>query len=156
MKLVIQTQFRENYGAHDWDGKGECPQYWKFKGGDTYVVEVNLQEAQDKSFYARVAKCIEHSSNYSEEYIIGETLVDDIDYVESDHCQEWESPIYCILMSDRDQLMCKSVARKYDMDATPFGERSWFQNEEGRSEMTLITFEGMDKLEKYYADKEAA
>lgn len=156
MKLVIQTQFRENYGAHDWDGKGECPQYWKCKGGDTYVVEMNLQEAQDKSFYARVAKCIEHSSNYSEEFIISETLVDDIDYVESDHCESWESPIYCILMSDRDQLMCKSVARKYDMDATPFGERSWFQNEEGRSEMSLITFEGMDKLEKYYADKEAA
>ena len=38
MKLVIQTQYKENYGAHDWDGKGECPQYWKFKGGDTYVV----------------------------------------------------------------------------------------------------------------------
>jgi len=37
MKLVIQTQFKENYGAHDWDGKGECPQYWKFKGGETYV-----------------------------------------------------------------------------------------------------------------------
>ena len=156
MKLVIQTQFRENYVAHDWDGKGECPQYWKCEGGDTYVVEMNLQEAQDKSFYARVAKCIEHSSNYSEEFIISETLVDDIDYVESDHCESWESPIYCILISDRDQLMCKSVARKYDMDATPFGERSWFQNEEGRSEMSLITFEGMDKLEKYYADKEAA
>ena len=40
MKLVIHTQFKENYGAHDWDGKGECPQYWKFKGGSTYVVEV--------------------------------------------------------------------------------------------------------------------
>jgi hypothetical protein len=156
MKLVIQTQFRENYGAHDWDGKGECPQYWKFKGGDTYVVEVNLQEAQDKSFYTRVAKCIEHSSDYAEEYIIGETLVDDIDFKESDHCDEWESPIYCILMSDRDELMCKQIARKYNMDATPFGERSWSQNEEGRSEMSLITFEGMDKLEKYYADKEAA
>jgi hypothetical protein len=37
MKLVIQTQFKENYGAHDWDGKGECPQDWKFKGGETYV-----------------------------------------------------------------------------------------------------------------------
>ena len=37
MKLVIQTQFKENYGAHDWDGEGECPQYWKFKGGETYV-----------------------------------------------------------------------------------------------------------------------
>ena len=22
MKLVIQTQHKENYGAHDWDGKG--------------------------------------------------------------------------------------------------------------------------------------
>ena len=63
MKLVIQTQFRENYGAHDWDGKGECPQYWKFKGGDTYIVDVSLAEAQDKSFYASVAKCIEHKSD---------------------------------------------------------------------------------------------
>lgn len=141
MKLVILTQFRENYGAHDWDGKGECPQYWKFKGGDTYIVDVNLQEAQDKSFYARVAKCIEHSSNYSEEYIIGETLVDDVDFVESDHVEEWESPIYCVLMSDRDELMCKSVARKYDMESTPFGERSWTQTSEGRSEMRLVTFE---------------
>ena len=39
MKLVIQTQYKENYGAHDWDGQGECPQYWKFKGGDTFVVQ---------------------------------------------------------------------------------------------------------------------
>ena len=38
MKLVIQTQIKENYGAHDWDGEGECPQRWKFKGGTTYVV----------------------------------------------------------------------------------------------------------------------
>lgn len=155
MKLVILTQFRENYGAHDWDGKGECPQYWKFKGGDTYIVDVNLQEAQDKSFYARVAKCIEHSSNYSEEYIIGETLVDDVDFVESDHVEEWDSPIYCVLMSDRDELMCKSVARKYDMESTPFGERSWTQTSEGRSEMRLVTFEQMDEIIAY-SNKEVA
>ncbi len=30
---VIDTQYKENYGAHDWDGTGECPQRWKFKGG---------------------------------------------------------------------------------------------------------------------------
>jgi len=76
MKLVILTQFRENYGAHDWDGKGECPQYWKFKGGDTYIVEVSLEEAQDRQFYKDVYKCIEHSSDYSEEYVIGEDLWD--------------------------------------------------------------------------------
>ena len=38
-KLLIQTQCFENYGAHDWDGVGECPQYWKAKGGEDYVVK---------------------------------------------------------------------------------------------------------------------
>ena len=38
MKLLITTQVYENYGAHDWDGKGLCPQYWKAKGGSDYVV----------------------------------------------------------------------------------------------------------------------
>lgn len=36
MKLHIETQIYENYGAHDWDGTGDCPQYWKAKGGDSY------------------------------------------------------------------------------------------------------------------------
>ena len=36
MKLMITTQVQENYGAHDWDGEGACPQYWKFKGGNDY------------------------------------------------------------------------------------------------------------------------
>jgi hypothetical protein len=36
--LVIQTQHYENYGAHDWDGEGQCPQYWKAKGGCEYKV----------------------------------------------------------------------------------------------------------------------
>jgi hypothetical protein len=39
MKLLITTQVYENYGAHDWDGKGECPQYWKAKGGNDYVIK---------------------------------------------------------------------------------------------------------------------
>ena len=38
-KLLITTQVYENYGAHTWDGKGECPQYWKAKGGSDYVVK---------------------------------------------------------------------------------------------------------------------
>ena len=40
MKLHIWTQDYENYGAHDWDGTGECPQYWKAKGGaDFFIVK---------------------------------------------------------------------------------------------------------------------
>ena len=38
-KLLITTQVYENYGAHDWNGKNECPQYWKAKGGSDYVVK---------------------------------------------------------------------------------------------------------------------
>lgn len=157
MKLVIQTQFRENYGAHDWDGKGECPQYWKCKGGSTYIVEVNLQEAQDVAFYESVQKCIEHKSDYSEEFILGlGDLIDEIDFKESDHVEHWESPIYCIKLSDRDELLCKSVARKYDMEATPYGERSWSQTEDGCSDQRLITFEQMDEIVSYYKFDEAS
>jgi hypothetical protein len=39
MKLLITTQVYENYGAHDWDGAGSCPQYWKAKGGNDYVIK---------------------------------------------------------------------------------------------------------------------
>ena len=39
-RLVLFTQVHENYGAHDWDGEGECPQYWKAKGGNEYHVEL--------------------------------------------------------------------------------------------------------------------
>jgi hypothetical protein len=38
-KLLISTQYYENYGAHDWEGEGPCPQYWKAKGGSDYVVK---------------------------------------------------------------------------------------------------------------------
>ena len=30
--VIIQTQYRENYGAHEWNSKGDCPQFWKDKG----------------------------------------------------------------------------------------------------------------------------
>ena len=54
MKLVIHTQFKENYGAHDWDGQGECPQYWKFKGGSTYIVS-DVEREQDAVAFVMAA-----------------------------------------------------------------------------------------------------
>lgn len=49
--IVISTQIHENYGAHDWDGEGQCPQYWKAKGGDEYrhPVALQLDEVQDRA-----------------------------------------------------------------------------------------------------------
>jgi len=47
-KLLITTQTYENYGAHDWDGTGQCPQYWKAKGGSDYVVKkVNVNKVTE-------------------------------------------------------------------------------------------------------------
>ena len=40
-KLLIHSQYEENYAAHDWDGKGDCPQSWKSKGGHTFEIEVD-------------------------------------------------------------------------------------------------------------------
>lgn len=80
MKLVIQTQYRENYGAHDWSGEGECPQYWKFKGGSTYVVR-DISPAQreriNSSGIPTLTTLIEYRNEASEEYILGYEVVED-------------------------------------------------------------------------------
>lgn len=51
MKLIISTQVFENYGAHAWNGEGECPQCWKAKGGDDYeVATFSAEQANDREF----------------------------------------------------------------------------------------------------------
>ena len=139
MKLVIDTQFMENYGAHDWDGKGECPQGWKYKGGDTYVVDCDLSQALDKSFYDAVAKCIVHKSDYSEEFIVGESLVDDIDFDPAKVVAEWDTAIYAKF--DGTNLICEREQKSYDMSNRVVGVRTWMQNADGRYDMALRTFE---------------
>ena len=79
MKLVITTQIRENYAAHD-GFSGEY--YWKMKGGNTYVVE-NLNSKQVNKIsdggIPTLTKLIEEKNDYFEEYIIGWEIVDDAD-----------------------------------------------------------------------------
>jgi hypothetical protein len=73
MKLMIQTQIQENYGAHDWDGQGECPQRWKFKGGNDYSynlgTSVRNSEALAELVYALSQKVEEDSIGYREDVI---------------------------------------------------------------------------------------
>ena len=68
MMLVIRTQYMENYGAHDWDGTGECPQYWKMKGGSEYkITDVPLNiDYQEVVSMANVEK----DNEYCREYIL--------------------------------------------------------------------------------------
>ena len=76
-KLLITTQVHENYGAHDWDGKGECPQYWKAKGGSEYVVkDIDINRAA--AIAAAATKQLDSTSEYYTESVIGwEVVADD-------------------------------------------------------------------------------
>ena len=90
MKLVISTQCRENYGAHDWDGVGTCPQYWKNKGGSEYIVDdIEQFVAIDDDFFAKniksvvydyIAQKITQDSDYYEESILNYSIEDN-DYM---------------------------------------------------------------------------
>ena len=63
MAKLVTTQYRENYGSHDWNGKGDCPQYWKSKGGEVYIVDdsIDIKIFEDTIVY---------SDNYSEESVV--------------------------------------------------------------------------------------
>jgi hypothetical protein len=81
MKLVISTQVYENYGAHDWDGTGECPQYWKAKGGSDYVIK-RFKGGDEEA--AKAIVClrpqIESDDEFYREYILAWNIVGD-DYL---------------------------------------------------------------------------
>ena len=80
MKLHITTQFMENYGAHTWDGEGECPQYWKFKGGEDYFYKlgdyIRSEEALAELVQALRSR-VEWSDEGSRSYIVGYGVVED-------------------------------------------------------------------------------
>lgn len=78
MKLLITSQTRENYGAHDWDGTGACPQYWKNKGGCYYVVENVSTDAGDIEMVAEWAcSQINDYSEYWDVWVVDWELVAD-------------------------------------------------------------------------------
>ena len=93
MKLVIQTQYRENYAAHNEDYvHGVSESYWKFKGGDTFVVSCSLADAQDPDFRQAAFDAVSYSNEASEEYVLDYNFIDDAEFKISDHVQEWETP----------------------------------------------------------------
>ncbi len=78
MKLLITTQNHENYGAHDWDGVGECPQYWKAKGGSDFVVKNFTDINNTTEVVMALRGQIEEDSEYFRSSIIEwEVVADD-------------------------------------------------------------------------------
>ena len=77
-KLLITTQVYENYGAHDWDGEGECPQRWKAKGGSDYVVKKFRDFSAVSETVMALRGQIEQDNDGFRETIIGwEVVADD-------------------------------------------------------------------------------
>ena len=80
-KLMITTQVYENYGAHDWDGEGSCPQYWKAKGGNDYVVKkFKGGDAEATVAVMSLRGQIEQSNDYFREHIVDWSIKSD-DYL---------------------------------------------------------------------------
>ena len=79
-KLLITTQVYENYGSHDWDGVGECPQYWKAKGGNDYVIKNYTDFGTITETIMVVRSNIETDNEYYREHIINWEIVSD-DYL---------------------------------------------------------------------------
>ena len=97
--LVIQTQYRENYAAHNEDYKhGIDEPYWKFKGGCTYFVN-DLTESNINSIIANgipnLTKLIESSNEGFEEYIIDWEIRDlgKNGDGKGPICEPWETPV---------------------------------------------------------------
>lgn len=94
-KLLITTQVYENYGAHDWDGEGECPQYWKAKGGNDYVVKNFKGNDRNATEAVMVLSSqIEQDNQYFREHIIDFRIVKDDYLTEFERSQlEYEGKI---------------------------------------------------------------
>lgn len=161
IRLVFVTQYCENYGAHDWDGEGECPQRWKYKGGSTYVVPCTPEQLADAEWYNAVENGIAKRNDYEQEYIVDAKVVDAIDYVESDYVDFWEAPINVHVSIGGDLLMEQQVL---DFTNRVVGVRRWVQNaEEGMigsgtvqefSEPVTIEWRERKEMEMHGIDEE--
>lgn len=85
-RLLVTTQYMENYAIWDWEAdgcQGEPPQGWKYKGANEhFIATLSLAEVATlgpqglEALVNQAAPTIEHSDNYTREYVIGWDLLD--------------------------------------------------------------------------------
>jgi hypothetical protein len=76
MKLHIWTQDHENYGAHDWDGEGACPQRWKAKGGaDFFIPKFKGGAEEATQAVMALRSSIEERNEYFRREVLGWNIV---------------------------------------------------------------------------------
>ena len=92
--LVIRTQVLENYAFPDYDGQGECPQNWKPKGGELYVINNVLPDiTEEKELIDALEYLITQNDNYTQEYIQNFRMYPDGTGL-LEFADEWEYPIF--------------------------------------------------------------
>jgi hypothetical protein len=141
MKILMMCQDRENYGAHDWDDAStECPQYWKNKGGDTYIIEnVTVAQGRDEAFWQLAEEAIESSDDYFSTHILQQQLVDD-DYDTSSWIESWETPIRLNLVGEDFHA---ERTRAIGLDDSLFSvNESWIQKDGDRLHYTSLNTRG--------------
>jgi hypothetical protein len=127
MKVVINTQYRENYGEPG-------SPHWKFKGGDVYVIPNTA--ALSRGEREELRNLIEYSNEMAEEYISSTHIVGD-DQVVRD---EWEAPI--VLARGEDGRWTASVVHVNDgqfIDGIATKSETWTLLPEGeRQDYTAV------------------
>ena len=71
-KLVIQTQYMENYDVDEVSEEG----YWKFKGGHDYIID-NVDVNNVQSVANEIIPLIEYDNSMSREFVLEWTVVND-------------------------------------------------------------------------------
>lgn len=74
--INIDFSYRENYGAHDWYGEGECPQYWKDKGLVSRAVTVDSLEEVGDIVSVIVLEEEQHNDNFSHVSYYGHSVTE--------------------------------------------------------------------------------
>ena len=115
-KLVIQTQYKENYAYPDWDGKGECPDGWKFKGGSSYVVNSFKDFDKVTEVMKQLDALITFGNEGFEEYILSWEIVPQSRKV----CEDWETIT---------QLWLNPVGKWEALKITDNREDGWMRKE---------------------------
>ena len=93
LNLIIQTQYKENYAAHDEDYvHGVSEPYWKFKGGSSYLItDIDFLNTEYLEGLIEETKFLHSYENAgSMEYVLNWELIDENDV--SNHMSDWETP----------------------------------------------------------------
>jgi|TARA_B100000768_G_C11146363_1_gene318341 hypothetical protein len=93
LNLIIQTQYKENYAAHNEDYEhGVSEPYWKFKGGSSYLITdvdfINSEYLQ--GLVDETAFIHSYENPASMEYVLDWELIDEENLHE--HIEHWETP----------------------------------------------------------------